>query len=152
SVWIRNVRGLSERALFQTDGPFGLKESSAELQLCHSGGKSERHRHKFEFVHAIDRLRRQVEDWHGSTYPGRYLACILKIDIPTKLKIRVPARNIKKFYRRAISCKNNVTACFGEVDGTCIVAGELSVHQLEVAFDVGMLQRFRKRNVSTQNT
>jgi len=39
-----------------------LKERSAELQLRDTGRQSEWHRHKFDFVHAIDFDERQIED------------------------------------------------------------------------------------------
>src|SRR6266498_342720 len=67
------------------------------------------------------------------------------------MKDLYPCRNIEKLYRRAISSKNNTAAGFREIDKTTSVAGQLSVYQLDVSLDVGMLQRFGKRNVSAQN-
>src|SRR5436190_21782833 len=44
-----------------------------------------------------------------------------------------------------------MSACFGKVDRTCLLARQLSVHQLDVTIKIGMLQRLGERNIPAQN-
>ena len=113
-----------------------------ERQCCRSN---------FNFIHAIDQVRREIEDRRRSSDPDRDIARILEINFSTNQDTRVFGRGIEKFQRSAIALEDDTTARLSEIEPSPAAGGQLSVYKLHIANDAGMLQRFGKSNASAQN-
>src|SRR6516225_6649138 len=96
-------------------------------------------------------MQSEIEDRRRPGEADRDVVCVLEINFPTNQHIHVFGCGIEKFQLSAITLEDDAAARFSEIEPSPAAGRQLSVHKLHIANDARMLQRFRKRNASTQN-